>query len=82
MRMQIDIKPTDLEENDTIAGFKIKDIATIAYCLREKGVSEQEVDTFVRNLRNAYDVAVKDTQEAIDAEWRRIQNEARREYDK
>ena len=74
MRVQIDIKPMDLEDNDTIAGFKIKDIATVAYCLREKGVSVDEVDEFVRNLKNAYDVAINDTQEAIDAEWRRIQN--------
>lgn len=74
MRVQIDIKPMDLEDNDTIAGFKIKDIATVAYCLREKGVSVDEVDSFVRNLQNAYEVAIKDTEEAIDAEWRRIQN--------
>lgn len=74
MRVQIDIKPMDLEDNDTIAGFKIKDIATIAYCLREKGVSVDEVGSFVMNLQNAYEVAIKDTQEAIDAEWRRVQN--------
>ena len=74
MRVSININPTDLEDDDTIAGFKIKDIALIAYCLREKGVSESEVDTFVRNVHNAYEVAIKDTQEAIDAEWRRIQN--------
>lgn len=66
MKITVDVKPCELEDTDTIAGYKIKDIATLAYCLRQQGITNEEVGEFIRNIESAYNVVMKDTQDALD----------------
>lgn len=83
MKITVDVKPCELEDTDTIAGYKIKDIAALAYCMRQQGITNEEVGEFIRNIENAYNIAIKDTQDALDktlVQWKQEQTGTLDEY--
>lgn len=57
MKLTVDVKLSDLNDDDTIQGYKAKDLVILAYSMRASGVSNQEVGEFVRNLENAAEAA-------------------------
>ena len=55
MRTTINCNLSDLEDKDTIAGYKAKDLIIFAQAVKEAGISNDELAAFVKNAENAYD---------------------------
>jgi len=65
MKTTIDIKPYELENDDTICGYKVKDICLIAKCMDAAGVTNNDILKFVKTFENAAEMARKEYEEAF-----------------
>lgn len=65
MKVTIDIKPYDLEEDDTICGYRLKDVCLIAKCMEKAGVDKEDVAKFVKEFQNATDIVRKEFDEVF-----------------
>ena len=57
MKKTVNIEPFELDDNDTVCGYKIKDVCLIAKCMEASGVTEKDVRDFVKEFQNAADTA-------------------------
>ena len=55
MRVIVNCNLGDLEDQDTIAGYKAKDLIIFAYAVKNAGISDDELSAFVKNAENAYE---------------------------
>ena len=67
MQKTINIEPFDLDENDTICGYKVKDLLATVKVLEAENITVADLRKFVSNLEFAYKV---------------VQNELNRQFDK
>jgi len=54
MRTIVNCNLGDLEDTDTIAGYKAKDLIIFAQAVKNAGISNDELSAFVKNAENAY----------------------------
>ena len=55
MRTIVNCNLSDLEDTDTIAGYKAKDLIVFAQAVKNAGISNDELSAFVKSAENAYD---------------------------
>lgn len=56
MRTIVNCNLGDLEETDTIAGYKAKDLIIFAQAVKNASISNDELAAFVKNAENAYNL--------------------------
>lgn len=54
MKVTLDVSLLELEEDDTIQGYKIKDLIIVAEAARRAGIENEDLANFVRNAENAW----------------------------
>ena len=50
MKKIVDIEPYELEEDDTICGYRLEDVCLIARCMEKAGVTKEDVAKFVKEF--------------------------------
>lgn len=65
MKARVDIKPIDLEDDDTIFGYKIKDLRIFAEACRKAEVTDDDLKEFVGNVEKAYTFVRLEQEEAL-----------------
>lgn len=55
MRAIVNIKACDLEDGDTVEGYKIRDIIIFAKAVEAAGITNNELAEFIKNVDNAYE---------------------------
>lgn len=60
MKKTIDISVFDLEEDDTIEGYKLRDLLIFARTAREANIDNTQLADFVKNLDKAVEVIRED----------------------
>lgn len=65
MKITIDVKPWELEDDDTICGYRVKDVCFIAKCMDKDGITRHDVAKFVKAFENAAELARKEYEEAF-----------------
>ena len=65
MKLTIDVKPWELDEDDTVCGYRVKDICLIARCMDKEGVTNHDVSNFVREFENANEIIRKEYEEVL-----------------
>lgn len=65
MKVTIDVKPWELEEDDTVCGYRVKDICLIARCMDKDGVTNHDVSKFVKAFENAAELVRKECEEVF-----------------
>lgn len=60
MKKQIDIELSDLEEQDTICGYPVKDLLIVAKDMEMHGITPDMIKEYAGNFRRAYEVLMKD----------------------
>lgn len=54
MRTVVNIKACELEDGDTVEGYKLKDIIIFAKAVEAAGITNDELASFVKNVDNAF----------------------------
>ena len=65
MKTTINCNLGDLENTDTIAGYKAKDLIIFAQAVKNAGISNDELSAFVKNAENAYDFIKREQDMAL-----------------
>lgn len=60
MKKQIDIELIDLDEQDTICGYPVKDLLLAAKVMEKHGITPYMIKEYAGNFRRAYEVLMKD----------------------
>ena len=60
MRKQINVEIIDLDDQDTICGYTIKDLLIVAKDMKTHGITPDMVKEYAGNFRRAYEVLMKD----------------------
>lgn len=71
MRKEIHIEVDNLEENDTVCGYRIKELVFAAQAAKKAGVTNEDLAQFLRNAQNAYAYVKQDFEEAINKTFER-----------
>lgn len=70
MRTWIEIGPSDLEDDDTICGFNVRDLVLFASAARKMGIDDNDLAKFARNAEFAYDFVFREHKEAMEKSLR------------
>ena len=65
MKLTIDVDPWELEDDDTVCGYRVKDLCLIARCMDKEGVTNYDVSKFVRTFDNANRLVRKEYEEVL-----------------
>ena len=68
MKTTVDIKPYELDEYDTICGYRLKDVCLIAKCMEESGVTKEDVAKFIREFERVSEILKKEYEKVFTAE--------------
>lgn len=60
MKKQINIELIDLDEEDTICGYPVKDLLIVAKDMETHGITPDMIKKYAGNFRRAYEVLMKD----------------------
>ena len=55
MRTIVNIKASELEDGDTVEGYKIRDIIIFTKAIEAAGITNDELAAFVKNVDNAFE---------------------------
>ena len=55
MKIFVKCNLSDLEDKDTIAGYKVKDLIIFAKAVEAAGITNDELAAFIKNIDNAFD---------------------------
>ena len=65
MKKTIDIGLMDLEDDDTLCGYRIKDLIAITRVLQDNNISVIDLRKFINNLEFACKIVQKDIQKQM-----------------
>lgn len=72
MKTWVKIDAYDLEDDDMICGFKLKDLIIFATAAKKAGVDNVDLAKFARNVQSAYDFVIRDQKEAMEESLKRL----------
>lgn len=75
MRKTINIEPFDLEDGDTVCGYRVKDLIIMAKTLQQENITAKDLRKFVNNLEFAYEVIENDFKKQLNESMIRISEE-------
>lgn len=74
MRTVVNIKACDLENGDTVEGYKIKDIIIFAKAVEAAGITNDELASFAKNVDNAFTFVREQQDRALSEIFKDIKN--------
>lgn len=75
MKKTINIEPFDLEDDDTICGYRVKDLLATVRVLQQENITVIDLRKFVNNLEFAYKVVENDFKKQLNESMIRISEE-------
>ena len=74
MRTIVNCNLGDLEDTDTIAGYKAKDLIIFAKAVEAAGITNDELASFVKNVDNAFAFVREQQDRALSEIFKDIKN--------
>lgn len=72
MKTWVKIEPIDLEDDDTICGFRARDLILFATAARKMGIDNADLAKFARDTESAYNFVVREQKEAMEQSLRHL----------